>query len=812
MTRSGKIVLFLLAGAGILVALLAALVFLGPRLLNMKTVRDRAMAALERRSGVHLSYARTEVTLFPRPRVVIRGVVLDVPGLAAGTVKTVQTELELIPLLRGNVRNGVLLLEDPDFRVRIPQRGKPRKSVLRGGARREHLFPPRHAAGKGARDGRHGAERAPRTLVWGETDRVPERTERPGRFPTGTDDALRPLHIPVLGKSFDRVEPAPGGASRGGPRGDSGVPGPRFHRPAGTGRRPLARRNGRFPPRHDRNGRAPEAQARATLSGSKIAFPGIGLALADVGGEASFSDGMITGRGLSAGIGNSRVREGTLRMGISGRDAPFHADALVNADLAEVQPPSPPPGPGRAVPRGDRPDPRSARRRVRTPDPRGTSLFDPPHGGPHSVDLAGTYDRIPFPITIHGGHVSYDGASFAVKDLRGSVGRSTVSGLAGRLNLGKSSAISIRGGTARIALGGVVPLDRLARRDPGNGEAGRRVRGVAEIATLSCEGPLREPGEWRFEASGSMGNLEVDTPLLPGPVTIPRGRFRIRPEELSITDVEASLLDTTFQGGVQLRGYRTGVDQVAASLHGNVGVEAANWAYARIEVPHPYAPRAPFTVTGSTISWEKGGAVVVGATLASPGGPDISLSLRKTPASLSIDPLVIKDNASDAKGTFHLDPGTANVTYAGTLSRSTVEKVVPIPVWPGQRIQGEMELILDRGNFMRVLGPGDARGGRYRHPPGSRSHPSQSRHISLFRGREGGSAWHPSDRLWTTSRSRYRDGGFDGDTVVADPRHLCGGHRRQQTGAEHPAGFLRETGSRRARDGRTPGGWDGEIP
>ena len=89
MTRSGKITLFLLAGTGVLVALLAALVFLGPRLLNTKAVRGappwRSSSSTTR---VHLSYARAEVTFFPRPRVVIRGGVLDVPGMAAGTVKT----------------------------------------------------------------------------------------------------------------------------------------------------------------------------------------------------------------------------------------------------------------------------------------------------------------------------------------------------------------------------------------------------------------------------------------------------------------------------------------------------------------------------------------------------------------------------------------------------------------------------------------------------------------------------------------------------------------------------------------------------
>ena len=384
-----------------------------------------------------------------------------------------------------------------------------------------------------------------------------------------------------------------------------------------------------------------------------------------------------------------------------------------------------------------------------------------------SVDLAGKYDRVPFPITIHGGEVSYDGASFAVKDLRGSLGGSTFSGLTGRLDLGKTPAISIRGGTARIALEELYPwiasLDGIRETVT----PVRSVQGVAGIATLSCDGPLREPGEWRFEAGGSVENLEVDTSLLPGPVTIPRGRFRIRPEELSFTDVEASLLDTTCQGGVQLRGYTKGIDQVAASLHGDVGVEAAKWASARLGVPHPYAPRAPFTVTGSTLSWEKGGAVVVDATLAWPGGPDISLSLRKTPGMLSVDPLVIRDKASDARGTFHLDPGTAKVKFTGTLSRSTVEKVVPIPVRPGQRIQGEMEGILDRGNPAESSARGTLEADDLAIPWKPLA-PLAIRHISLSaEGRKVRVA--SSDLLWdNVPLSLTGTAEFGGETVVAD--------------------------------------------
>ena len=60
-------------------------------------------------------------------------------------------------------------------------------------------------------------------------------------------------------------------------------------------------------------------QARATLGGGTFTLPGIGLALVDLGGETSFSDGILTGRGLSARLGNSAFARGRSGWGSRGR-------------------------------------------------------------------------------------------------------------------------------------------------------------------------------------------------------------------------------------------------------------------------------------------------------------------------------------------------------------------------------------------------------------------------------------------------------------------------------------------------------------
>ena len=194
--------------------------------------------------------------------------------------------------------------------------------------------------------------------------------------------------------------------------------------------------------------------------------------------------------------------------------------------------------------------------------------------------------------------------------------------------------------------------------------------------------------------------------------------------------------------------------------------------------PHPYAPRAPFTVTGSTLSWEKGAAVVVEATLAWPEGPDVSLSLRKTPETLSVDPLVIRDKASDARVAFHIDPGAVKVKYAGTLSRAAVEKVVSIPARPGQRIHGEMEAVLDRGNPARSSARGTLEADDLAIPWKPLA-PLAIRHVSL--SAEGSKVRVTSSDLLSDNVPLSLTGTaeFGGETVVGtstSPR----GHRRRK--------------------------------
>jgi hypothetical protein len=815
---------FLLAGAGILAALLAALLLLATRLADTKEFRDFALAKLERATGVRLSCARADVSLFPRPRVVAREVSFDIAGVAQGTVSALTVEPMPAPLLRGRLLVRDLLLENPKLAVRIPRETKPAKALsgeeiekalssllaalrakapgailavrngridlsgregaivslrgldarlalppdrlklsarcasehwetltvdltlrpegLLGNARveatrfRPGAFVERLAPGAVPRLGEAELSLAGRIASEGLRNVKAEfaggapslairrsarnRTFRAVSFKGSAEWTDRSFRAALVDLSIDdpRVRLSGELSREGGPaplvarlRGQGAdIPSIRAAALALAGDLPAVRhvfdivRGGalsRFSIESRGNSLRDlpslgSLRARATLAGGTIAVPGIDPPLKGAGGELSLSGGILEGKGLAARLGKSVAREGTLRLGIAGEDAPFRLSCLADADLGELTP----------ILRRLAPDGGFRGEIDRIREVRGTvsgrlTLGDRLSSIRTSVvltgmDFSGRYDRIPFPVSVRGGQASIDEDGLSVTDLRGSVGHSTVSALTGRLSFGKTPSISIRGGRIRAALEELFP--RIASLD-GARDALKEftdVRGTAALSSLSVEGPLWEPAKWRFEAEGSVEGLKAAASPLPGPVAVPRGRFRVTPEEILLEDVEASLADTTLRGRLSLLGYRDGVARADASLKGTIGAASANRAYARFGAWKLLAPEAPFAVAGSTLSWRKDGSFDLDAGLSWPEGPVLSLSLRKGPGTLTIDPLVVRDGDSDARASLRVDPLAARVTFAGTLSSSTVEAILPFAVMPGHRLRGDVEAVLDR--------------------------------------------------------------------------------------------------------------------
>src|SRR5512143_3487935 len=117
------------AGAfGLLAVLLMALGALMPRWINGEAVKAGILARVSRAAGGTVRYGRLDLSFFPRPRIVVRGLGLAIPHRAAGTVESLTLYPSLLSWIRGGYHLGKIRADAPDLAVEIPwpeKEGKP---------------------------------------------------------------------------------------------------------------------------------------------------------------------------------------------------------------------------------------------------------------------------------------------------------------------------------------------------------------------------------------------------------------------------------------------------------------------------------------------------------------------------------------------------------------------------------------------------------------------------------------------------------------------------------------------------------------
>lgn len=512
-------------------------------------------------------------------------------------------------------------------------------------------------------------------------------------------------------------------------------------------------------------------EGSALLRRGTIFLPGVGgagLTLSEVAGSATISKGTLSGEGITARNGNIQAREGTVRLGLAQANPPFHANFLAAADPGEAQ----------SLVRRIVTDPKFRRELDRFKDLGGflsgrvilgerlSSIR--PTVQVTEVRLATRYDRLPFPLTIAGGKIAYEGNRIETSGLQGRLGASSFSSLTGSLLLGEASRVNVSSGQARLSVDELVPwLSSTEIARDGLKEL-RSARGTVDVSSISADVPLGTAGEWQYEASGRMIDLVLDGIPLPGPVTIRRGNFHILPRIASFSGFEAALLDAKVRGSAEFRYSGGGVSQATgSSLEGEVGEEAKGWASSRLQVPSEFAIRAPLSATAAAFSWESGGRVSFRGDFHRPGGAVLSVSLRKTPEELTIDSLVLRDTESAASLALHLGAKDLRLNYKGTLYRSTVEKFAAISTHPFRHIKGDMSLSVDLESPDRSEASGTLEGEGIR-IPWKPLDPLRIRSVSLSaEGKKIRVA--SSDLAWREIPFRLRgEGSFSSEGLEAD--------------------------------------------
>ena len=313
---------------------------------------------------------------------------------------------------------------------------------------------------------------------------------------------------------------------------------------------------------HVRGGQMPEISFQATGRsfaelGKNIAITGalrggnifayvLGINLDDVNGQFAVSRGILEAKQFSARSGKIQGREGTLRLGLEGKNAPFHLDIMVDADAAELH---------SLLFRVFKDDVlRKELSRVRNieGDLSGQLVIG------EKIDslsarvsilkaaLKGSYDSIPYPISIKEGRFQYGAGKIGIEGVRGAVGLSSFSDVSGFLNYQGARQIEIS--SAKFSLDVAQSKNLLKNFEMLQKEL-RDIdfaRGRLDVTSLFLKGPLDEPSRWDFNSTGTLGKIAVKHSKLPAVMNLSGGKFNATPAKLTVSNAKINLLDAAL--------------------------------------------------------------------------------------------------------------------------------------------------------------------------------------------------------------------------------------------------------------------------
>lgn len=710
------------ATLGVAVIILGATgVALAPWWIDLGPVRTKIQGAASSALAGTLTYERMDLSWFPRPEVVIRGLKVSVPGHAGGTVRTVRVSPFLLPLVRGRVVLSKVGVDGLDLRVDLNAPKNAERSLappnpdwtqtLRSvgsqtldvelSQSRVVLSRPtgksltfegiRFEASLRSADGRAGftlsrlSADSPRLLVEGS---VRADAGAPSLEAAAKGSALDVTNIRAKLLSFagdDAVIAAILGIVRGGTLTSFSF--------ASSGKAP------------GDLGVLEGMSIRAVVKDGKIRVPGPNLDLEGVTADVALEGGALTAKNAAARVGKSRASGGTVLVGLAKGDDRLRVDAQVQADLADV-----PAILERVIPsrtfheevalveglRG------SATARITIGDLKSAPVTSV---SVSDMRFSANYRRLPWPLRVDGGEFTFDGRRMDVNRLSGGLGRSTFSGLKARVRLGKAPALEEASGAIDVAFEDFLEGARSIPGAEAPLEGVRRWEGSAHIDLRRASGPLARLAEASVDASGTFKEILFSSSSLPT-LSIPSGRFAVGNDAVRVSDAAVRTLDASLLVSGVWSGWRGGAGKIDTAADGELGPETIRWGWERASLPAKFLPAAPIALHSVRVALAPGGALSVSGDLVVANGPRLTLDLAGDGKKIDVRNLTIADGDSAASVALLRPDAAFDARFKGRLALSTVGRLFA----GGQRhpggIEGDFRALVPAENLARVTAEG----------------------------------------------------------------------------------------------------------
>jgi hypothetical protein len=429
-----------------------------------------------------------------------------------------------------------------------------------------------------------------------------------------------------------------------------------------------------------------------TLRNGNIFVGALDSDLEDVSGLFAVSGGVMEAKQFSARIGKTQGSDGTLRLGLEGKSAPFHLDVMVKTDAAELH------SLLLRVVKNDAVGNELSRIRKVEGDLSGRLILGEridsfsPNVSILKAAIHGYYDLIPYPISINEGRFAFGNDKVALEDVSGAVGLSSFSGLTGFLNYGEPRQIEVSSGKFSLDLAQTKSL--LNRFDLLREELGSIdfARGRLDFASLSLKGPLEDPDLWDFTSAGTLGKIAIKHAKLPGVMNLSGGKFTAARGKLTVSNAKVNLLDAALTVDGSLEGPEKAPLSLTGTATGTIGPQMNAWVSRKIELPEQFTLRSPLQLTKSRVLWKKDGDVAFTGDLTVGGGPRLSLDVVRAPETVQVKELLVADGQQRASMTLNLKRDNFAFSFNGSLEQQTLNRIFQVPPLEGSLIQGDIEV------------------------------------------------------------------------------------------------------------------------
>lgn len=410
-----------------------------------------------------------------------------------------------------------------------------------------------------------------------------------------------------------------------------------------------------------------------------IFIPQRDLNLEEVAGELFIADGILQGANLNARLGNALGRNGRLKLGLKGRDTPFHLEIDVQTKLAQLVPIL-----KKIV---ENKDLLREMNRIKNIKGRakgrlilgGTISSIKPRVHVSECSLSCTYEKVPYPFRITSGQFSTDFQKIDATGLDGHVGASSFSGVIARLDWTGIPYLKIRSGRLLASMAEIYPWLSSYGIFTNASKDVDAMKGSVSISELYLNGPLLKPLKWEVKAAGEFKNVEIHGSFSPHPLTVAQGAFEEIQgrgvQKISIREAEISLLDASLKVSGTVHDHLKGMSRANVALEGDVGLESIRWLgdmLWRKELSHV---RSPFHVSEGFLVWNRGSGTSFSGQFDIKEGPKVSLELMQGGNELLLKELSIRDKESSADLMLGFKKGIFDLSFSGRLFEKTLDKI-----------------------------------------------------------------------------------------------------------------------------------------